>query len=100
MHVHATQPNPYAQVDALRSAQQGAAKREAAQVRKELTKSASELAAESDFGDLAVMQAEEEKQFQRRPKRATKRNAQDRQNATGQDPTDADDPGAHISDWA
>ena len=99
MHVHSTPPNPYAQLDALRSAQQTAAKREAAQVRKELTESASELEAESDFSDLAVMQADEERQFQKRPKRGTKRNAQGRKNVTGQDTADSEDPGAHISDW-
>lgn len=42
MHVHGTQMNPYAALDALRSAQKTAAKRQAELVRKELLESASE----------------------------------------------------------
>lgn len=100
MHVHATQPNPYAQLDALRSAQRAAARREAAQVRKELIESASELVGESDFSDLAVMQAEERQESQRQPKRGSKRNVQVRQNPTGEEPTKPEDTGTRLSDWA
>jgi hypothetical protein len=100
MHVHASQPNPYAQLDALRSAQRTAAKREAEQVRKELIESASELAGESDFSDLSVMEATEQDESQRHPKRGGKRNAPVRQDPTEEEPNDSDDAGTHISDWA
>jgi hypothetical protein len=100
MHLHSIQPNPYAQLDALRSAQRAAARREAAQVRKELVESASELEADSDFSDLAVMQAEDEKQSQRQPKRGSKRNTQDRQDESRPEPKDSENSGARISDWA
>jgi hypothetical protein len=100
MHVHATQPNPYAQLDALRSAQQAAARREAARVRKELLESASELVAESDFSDLSVTPAEERQESQRQSKRGSKRNAHVRQNPMGEETTDSEDTGSHVSDWA
>jgi len=100
MHVRATQPNPYAQLDALRSAQRAAAKREAEQVRKELLESASELADESDFSDLAVIQAEDRQESQRHPNRRSKRNAQVQQNAMSEETTDTESAGPHVSDWA
>jgi hypothetical protein len=101
MHVHASQPNPYAQLDALRSAQRAAEKRDAEQVRKELIESASELAGESDFSDLNVMEATEQNESQRHPKRGSKRNSPLRQDPTGEEPKDStEDAGAHISDWA
>ena len=62
MRLRGIQPNPYAQLDALRSEQRAAARREAAQVRKELIESASELAGESDFSDLRITQAEQQEE--------------------------------------
>lgn len=100
MHVHASQPNPYAQVDALRSAQRAAAKREAAQVRKELIDSASELVGESDLSDLAVAQPDDRQESQRHPNRRNERNAQVQPNAMGEETTDPQSAGAHVSDWA
>ena len=100
MHARSIQPNPYAQLDAIHSAQRAAAKREAARVRKELLESASELAADSDFSDLAIMQAGEEKEFRRHPKPRSPQNARVGQNASGQESTDSEGAGTHISDWA
>ena len=107
MHVHATQPNPYAQLDALRSAQKTAAKREAESVRKELLESASELNA--DFSDLSV-DADERQHPRRRPRQKNKNNgpAQDKPAGAGAPDsgtpdsraTDSEDAGKHISDWA
>lgn len=97
MHVHASQPNPYAQVDALRSAQRAAAKCEAAQVHKELIESASELVGESDFSDLAVAQADDRQESRRPPKRGSKRTAQVQPNAMGEESTDPQDAGAMSS---
>jgi hypothetical protein len=97
MHVHASQPNPYAQLDSLRSAQRAAAKREAERVRKELL----EFPGESDFSDLAVTQSEEERQeSQGHSKRGSKRNAQVQQSAMEQETADPAGADAHISDWA
>ncbi len=100
MHVHATQPNPYAQLDALRSAQRAAAKREAEQVRKELIESASELAGEADFSDLNVVQAMEQEESERDPKRRSKRNSQARPGPRPEEPKDSEGTGPHVSDWA
>jgi hypothetical protein len=100
MHVHASQPNPYAQLDALRSVQRAAAKREAEEVRKELIESASELAGESDFSDLSVMEATEQNESERHPKRGSSRKRLVRQDSSGEEPKDSEDTVAHISDWA
>lgn len=50
MRVHATQVNPYAQLDAMHAAEKAAAKREAAKTRRKLMEYASKLSGESDFG--------------------------------------------------
>jgi len=99
MHVHASQPNPYAQLDALRSAQRAAAKREAEEVRKELLESASELAAESDFSELSVTQREHQKESQKHRKRRNPQFAQVRENPMGEEPLNSEEV-THISDWA
>lgn len=100
MHIHATQANAYAQLDALRSAQRAAARREAARVRKELLESASELAGESDSSDLIVMPTEERRDSQRRSKPQNEKNGRIRQKPAESSPTDSEDPASHISDWA
>jgi len=99
MHVHATQPNPYAQLDAHRSAQRAAMRREAERVRKELLESASELAGESDRGDLSVMEAMEQEESQKHPKRGTKPNPLARHEPMGEE-KNSEDTGAQVSDWA
>jgi hypothetical protein len=100
MHIHATQPNPYAQLDALRSAQKTAARREAELVRKELVESASELAGEGDVSDLTVAPAEEREESQRQPRGRNKKSG-----PTQEKPAETGQPGSeeadnHISDWA
>jgi len=100
MRLRGIQPNPYAQLDALRSEQRAAARREAAQVRKELIESASELAGESDFSDLRITQAEQQEESRKHAQRRGKQNAPARQRPTEEAPTDSEDAGPHISDWA
>ena len=100
MHIHAAQANAYAQLDALRSAQRAAARREAERVRKELLESASELAGESDFSDLSITRAEERRESQQRPKRPNTKNGQIQQKRMESSPTDSEEAGSHISDWA
>jgi hypothetical protein len=105
MHIHATQPNPYAALDALRSAQKTAAKREAELVRKELMESASEIAGEAELSDTCVLQVDSRQDSQRKSKR---RNQQNRRNSE-QDPEqqiletnqdDSEEVESHLSDWA
>jgi hypothetical protein len=100
MHVHASQPNPYAQLDALRSAQRVAARQEAERVRSELVESASELVAESDFSDLAIIQRDDRRESQKHPKRGNTRKANVQHNPTEEETTDGETTGAHLSDWA
>jgi hypothetical protein len=100
MHVHASQPNPYAQLDAIRSAQRTAAKREAEMVRKELLESAWELAGDADFSDLSVEPTEERDESQKQPKKRSQQNGKIQQKDVGARADDSEDPGKHISDWA
>ncbi|HTW60151.1 MAG TPA: hypothetical protein VMD99_18655 [Terriglobales bacterium] len=101
MHVHATQVNPYAALDALRSAQKTAAKREAERVRQDLMESASELAGESDLTDACVVKLEGREQSQRRQKRRNQPNEPNPSNE--KQPADCkeeEEGNTHLSDWA
>ena len=97
MHVHSTQVNPYAALDALRSAQRANAKREAEMVRKELMESASELAGESDISDACIVKLEKRGESEKRPKR---RNQKEQNRAEQQEPNDSEEVDHHVSDWA
>jgi hypothetical protein len=96
MHVHATQPNPYAALDALRSAQRTAARHEAELVRQELMESASELAGESDLSDACVIEINDRRQSQRQPRRRSQQQDRAKQQESAS-PEEADN---HLSDWA
>ena len=98
MHIHGIQSNPYAALDALRSAQKTAARREAELVRRELLESASELAGESDLSDACVVRLEARQESQRRPRRRNqeKEQSQPRQ----EEPAGSDADNDHLSDWA
>src|ERR1700735_1979963 len=54
MHIHANQPNPNAQTDALYAESKAAAKQRAERTRKKLLESASALAGEASDGDFVV----------------------------------------------
>ena len=97
MHVHATQPNPYAALDSLRSAQKTAAKREAELIRKELSESASELAGESDLSDACLIETEERQESQRQPRRQKQPKERAR---TKPEPADGEESPNHLSNWA
>jgi hypothetical protein len=97
MHAHSIQPNPYATIDALRSAQRTAAKREAESVRQELMESASELAGDSEVSDAYVARLEGQTDERRSPKR---RNQKEQSRQKQQDSADLEEPGRHLSDWA
>jgi hypothetical protein len=102
MHIHATQPNPYAALDALRSAQKTEANREAERVRKRLMESASELEGESELSDACVVQVaskqESQGQSKRRGQRHDKNN--DQKQPSPEDPVDPEEDDSHLSDWA
>jgi hypothetical protein len=55
MHIHASQVNPYAQLDALNAAEKAEAKREAARTRKKLSEFACKLLGELESGDACVV---------------------------------------------
>jgi hypothetical protein len=109
MHIHATQINPYAALDALRSAQRADAKREAERVRQELLESASELAGESDLSDACIIQIEEREphgEDSHGPEAQRQSRRQSRQKAKAANPPKQEECGGsdrfdnHLSDWA
>lgn len=98
MHVHATQVNPYAALDALRSAQKAESRRAAELVRKELIDSASELAAEPELSDACLVKLEARQESQRQSKR---RNQKRERNQASQAESAGSEKGeSHLSDWA
>jgi hypothetical protein len=105
MHIHATQPNPYAALDALRSAQKTAARREAEIVRQELMESASELAGEAESDDLCIVQADERQESQQHSKRRNRHNQQNTElppepKSSKNNQEYSEQAQNHLSDWA
>ena len=95
MHVHASQINPNAQLDAAYSAQRAAAKRKAAGVRKKLSEFASKMAGEGEAEACVVKldgseDSEEETNRENRPERRKKQ----------KEPADVEEEAKAISDWA
>jgi hypothetical protein len=103
MHIHGPQMNPYATLDALRSAQKTAARREAELVRKELLESASEFAGESELSDACVIKIEERRESQGQPRRRNQQKERTRPqqgDSTGSEGEGSEAGDRHISDWA
>jgi hypothetical protein len=99
MHVHATQVNPYAALDALRSAQKAESRQAAELVRKELLESASELAGESELSDACVVKLEARQESQRQSRRRNQK--RERNQVSNAEPSDLEeDDASHLSDWA
>jgi hypothetical protein len=100
MHVHATQVNPYAALDALRSAARSEARREAERVRQELMESASEAAGEAS--DDFVIHVEERSESQKQRRRDSKKGNQEKDtNPAETESREArDQSDGHISDYA
>jgi hypothetical protein len=94
MHVHATQVNPNAQLDALYAAQRAAANREAERTRKKLFESASEVAGDAE-SEACVVQFREREGDRRHsdPENEANRREPQRQQKS------EDDSDASISDW-
>ena len=93
MHVHGSQLNPNAAVDAMQAAQKAVAAREAAQTRRKLLESAAELEADS-----FVAQIEDQDESARQPKRPP--NPKEERKARHVGRGDADQVGEHLSNWA
>jgi len=98
MHIRPTQVNPYAALDALRSAQRAAAKREAELVRGELLESASELAGESDLSDACAVRLEQRQESERQSKRRKQQDEPNRQKPN--EDANPEEVENHVSDWA
>jgi hypothetical protein len=98
MRVHATQVNPYAQLDALQAAQKAAAKREAAKTRRKLMEGASMLSAESDYDEdrVAGVGARGESQGHSSGQQPREPGSPKPQTATA----GSDDVDRSISEWA
>jgi|HubBroStandDraft_1064217.scaffolds.fasta_scaffold86798_2 hypothetical protein len=98
MRVHTTQVNPYAQLDALHSAQKAAAKREAAKTRKKLMEGASMLSAESDYGEDRVARASAREESQGQSGRQQAKDPGIRKSQTATAASNGAD--RSISEWA
>jgi len=68
MHIHASQPNPNLQLDALCAAERVSAKREVERTRKKLLEFASQLSAEAESGDGCVVRLEASPDSQSSPR--------------------------------
>ncbi len=97
MHVHASQINPNAQLDAIYAAARAAANQEAARTRKKLSEFASKLVAALDSGDCVMRVGPREESEAR-----TKGQNQQHQESGGKQKGGADSEAARnsISDWA
>jgi hypothetical protein len=99
MHIHTNQTNPYAALDALRSAEKTASRREAAQTRKKLTQASSELAGEVGEAVVLDLEARNNNKDKRQPA-ANKNQRHQSKMPVPEASADAENPDAHISDWA
>jgi hypothetical protein len=96
MHVHGSQLNLNAAVDAAYAAQKAAAARAASETRKKLMEFAAALAGE---GDSFVARTGDEDESSRQPSQQNqpknRKNPRHKSNA----PTDPEETGGHLSDW-
>ncbi len=100
MHVHASQINPNARLDALYSAEKAAAKKETERTRKKLSEFASALAGEAGEPCLVRVGTNEESREHAKPpnEQAEDRRKRDSGNKVKQ--ADAQPATQSISDWA
>lgn len=97
MHVHASQINPNAQLDALHSAEKAAAKKETERTRKKLSVFASALAGEaSDACLVKVGSNEESREHGKPPNQLTEDRRKDESGSKAR----RSDATQSISDWA
>ncbi|MGA9977540.1 MAG: hypothetical protein WBQ08_02700 [Candidatus Sulfotelmatobacter sp.] len=98
MHVHPSQINPNAQLDALYAAEKAAAKREAARTRRKLSEFASKLLGELESGEGCVVRlgADQESQEQGKGENQQRQG----KGAEKQGRGDSRDANNSVSDWA
>ena len=94
MRVHGNQINPYAQMDALRSADKAAARKEAVRTRKKLSEFASKLAGEAE-GYVVEVGAREESREQ-----AKGQDQRQSGGTAGKKQASTERADRSISDWA
>ena len=95
MHIHLTQINANAQLDALYAADKAAAKREVERTRKKLLGFASELTGETDSGEDCIVQLgprEEGHKQQNQQNQARHKKPKEQMDSEGTDNS--------VSDWA
>jgi hypothetical protein len=95
MHVHANQLNPNMQLNSVYSAERTAAQREAANTRKKLLDSASQVAGDAEEACIVNLGEREESKEQKR-----RQNLPRRSKAAKRDETGEGDADSSISDWA
>ena len=95
MHIHASQINPNAQLDALYTAEKAAARKETERTRKKLSEFAAVLAGEAGEARVSAVANPEPRQYARQADERPKRNSVD---TTKQ--LDSERANQSISDWA
>jgi len=95
MHIHASQINPNAQLDALYTAEKAAARKETERTRKKLSEFASALAGEAGESRVSAVANQEPREH---AKQADERPRRDSGNTTKQ--VDSERANQSISDWA
>jgi hypothetical protein len=93
MHVHANQPTPNLQLDALYAAEKASAKTEVERTRRKLMQSASKLSAQAEFENASVVSLGANEDSREREKR------QNPQGPSSQETAKSDTDNS-ISDWA
>ncbi len=96
MHVHSSQINPNAQLDAMYSAQKAAAKQEAERTRKKLAEFASRLAGEAASEDFIVKLDESNDSDKNKDRQDEQNSAEEFKQPAAADSTPANNI---ISDW-
>jgi len=100
MHIHASQINPNAQLDALYAAEKAAAKKETERTRKKLSEFASALAGEA--GEPCVVRVGTNEESGEHAKPPNQQTADRRKDESGSMAmrSDAEQANQSISDWA
>jgi hypothetical protein len=95
MHVHANQPTPNLQLDALYAAQRASAKSEVERTRRKLMESASKLSAQAESGEASIVRLGAKEDSPNGDKRQRPQDPSSKESAEQQS-----DTANSISDWA
>jgi len=100
MHIHASQINPNAQLDALYAAEKAAAKKETERTRKKLSEFASVLAGEAGEACVVRVGTNEEPREHARPPNQQAEDGPKRDSGKRTKQADSERANQCISDWA